>query len=63
MNNIWFGKKSLPITGSISLMKLLCYLNSNFQETGTPVGVAARMQINMHVKPYPGNKLGVGRVK
>ncbi|KAK3869390.1 hypothetical protein Pcinc_025297 [Petrolisthes cinctipes] len=32
-------------------------------ETGTPVSVAARMQINMHVRPYTGNKLGFGRVR
>ncbi|KAK4317176.1 hypothetical protein Pmani_011727 [Petrolisthes manimaculis] len=32
-------------------------------ETGTPVSVAARMQINMHVRPYSGNRLGLGRVK
>ncbi|XP_069994200.1 scavenger receptor class B member 1 [Penaeus vannamei] len=31
-------------------------------ELGTPMWVAARMQINMLVRPYPGNALGRGKI-
>ncbi|ROT74120.1 scavenger receptor class B, croquemort type [Penaeus vannamei] len=32
-------------------------------ELGTPMWVAARMQINMLVRPYPGNALGRGKIE